>query len=274
MPSRNIRAIVKKRINKVLKRYPLINEIIPRNDSFYRLTRCQYGKGTPESQRELRLSGILHEIYPVLDFINMLEIIELYLEKYPEYRTKAFGKKISDNFFSFFSEIEIYDRLKNAGLNPIIDPNIMVNGRKKQLDFLVRVNNEDYYIEVVTPRTSKVWEEEFTRGGAGFLDPEKGLGPKNKGDRYRANDIIVQEIKKHLLGLPQDVTQCNIIVVINIRYSALEIIMGENPTIFDRIPPIICGILLYNENTGRYYPNPRTTKDEEVIKVFSHLFHL
>lgn len=260
-------------INQVLKRYPLINEIIPRNDSFYRLNRRQYGNDTPESQQELRLSGILYEIYPVLDFINMLDIIESYLKKYPEYRTKAFGKKISDNFFSFFSEIEIYDRLKNAELNPIIDPNIVVNGRKKQLDFLVRVNNEDYYIEVVTPRTSKAWEEEFERGGAGFLDPEKGLGPKNKGDRYRANDIIVQEIKKHLLGVPQDVTKCKIIVVMNIRFSALEIIMGENSTIFNKIPPIICGILLYDGYTGRYYPNPHTTKDGEVIKVFSQLFH-
>ncbi len=260
----------KRRIDIVLADYPSLQSIITKNPDFYRMTRAQFGETTPPHQQECRLSGILNEIYPSLELIEYLEQLESLLNLYPEeYRTKVFGKKICDDFFSFFSEIEVYHYLRKRHLVPVREPIISINGREKKLDFSIKINETNYYIELVTPRPSQQWEGEFDRGGTGFGDPRKGLGPKNIGYRSRLNDIILKEIKKHFLDVPEEKIAYPILIIVNVRLTAREIIIGDELLIFDEISRNIYGIVLYDGIQSKYFPNPHLKIDECLYQIFS-----
>ena len=142
-------------IDEVLSQYPHLNSIITKNPNFYRLTRDQFGNATPLDQQEFRLSGILRFISCDRSFASMIVNLERWLSQYPEYRTKKFGRQLSNDFFSYYSEIEFYHHLRIEGYTPERDPEIDVNGAKKKLDFLIQIEEQSVVIEVTTPRPSK-----------------------------------------------------------------------------------------------------------------------
>ncbi len=259
-------------IDIVLSQYPHLNAIITKNSNFYRLTRDQFANVTPLDQQEFRLSGILRYITCDRSFAIMIVTLEHWLSQYPEYRTKKFGRQISDDFFSHYSEIEFYHHLKTAGFTPNRDPEIEVNGAKKKLDFLIQIEDQSVFIEVTTPRPSKEYEDAFDTGYTGFGDPNKGLGPKNSEEYSRTTTMVAKEIEKHFGDMPEDGTNHPIIIAMNTHWTALEILIGD--TIqgrLDSLPHFIEGILLYDGKNCRYYPLPFHSLSEKPCQIIAKL---
>jgi len=256
-------------IDNVLSQYPQLNAIITKNPNFYRLTRDQFGNATPLDQQEFRLSGILRYVTCNRSFASMIVNLEHWLLQYPEYCTKKFGRQLSDDFFSHYSEIEFYHHLKTAGFTPYRDPEIEVNGAKKKLDFLIQIEDQSVFIEVTTPRPSKEYEDAFDTGYSGFGDPNKGLGPKNTGEYSRTTAMIEKEIEKHFGDMPEDGTDCPIIIAMNIHWAALEIMIGDLIPGLESLPHFIEGILLYDGRSCGYYPSLHhlmSDKQNQIIR--------
>jgi hypothetical protein len=260
-------------IDEVLTRFPHLQSIITKNPDFYRLTRAQFGESTPSHQQELRLSGILRNIDSDKSFINLIRNLEHWLSLNLEYRTKKFGRKLSDNFFSHYSEIEVYHHLKQVGLEPIRDPTIEINGVTKELDFRIRIDERDFFIEVITPRPSQEWEDAFDKGFCGFADPAKGLGPKNLGDYSRIETVVLKEIKKHFPRILSDTpVDFSIIIALNCHWTAGEILPCLSPSIFEKLPSFISVILIFDEFGHKvFYPNPQYLPSQTSLELFDRL---
>ena len=273
MTEKNANATEKAQIDEILSQYPNLNSIITKNPDFYRLTLAQFGATTQDHQKELRLSGILLNVDTEREFAILIENVEHWLELYPVYRTKKFGRKLSDNFFSHYSEIEVYHFVKQEELVPVRDPNIVINGITKELDFLVRVDERDFFIEVITPRPSQEWEDSFDSGYCGVADPIKGLGPKNTGEYSRVEAVVLKEIKKHFEGILIETTvDFSIIIAINCHWTAREIIPCLNPSIFEKLPSFISGIFIFDELSHKvFYPNPYYQFSQISMKSFNRI---
>ena len=184
---------------------------------------------------------------------------------------KKIRQALSNDFFSYYSEIEFYHHLKTAGLTPDRDHEILVNGVKKELDFLIQIETRSVFIEVITPRPSKEYEDAVDMGYAGFMDPDKGLGPKNSGDYARITAMIVKEIEKHFSDMPEDGTNHPIIIAMNTHWTALEILIGDTIRGLESLPHFIEGILLYDGRNCRYYSSPFQSLSEKQCQIIAKL---
>jgi len=263
----NIEALRKMQINRTLELYPCLEQIIRRDAVFYRISRDQYGGDSPEDRKELTIGGILLALSDVREFIEMMDNLNGWICRYPEYQTKSFGKKLKENFFSFYSEIEVFHHLKEKGIRPALNPKI--NSRSRQnLDFDISLDSSRYFIEVLTPRMSRELEEEFERGGSDFFDPGRGLGPRNREPYSRVRTLIMKELAKHI-DLSSESPDAPIILVINNTYARWEVPGSQNPFGSLALPESICGILFYDRyGENRFYANPAACRIGEGDKRF------
>jgi hypothetical protein len=266
----NVEALRRMRIVRMLAYYPSLKGIIRRDTNLFQLNRDQYNGDSDDDRKELTLGGILLTLSDVREFIEMMDNLNIWICNYPEYQTQSFGKKIKDNFFNFYSEIEVFHHLKEKGLTPKHNPQINA-GSRKNLDFDIEIESHSYFIEVLTPRMSVALEELIEREGAGFYDPERGLGPRNEEPFSRVQTLIKEEIAKHI-DLSTEHPDAPVILVINNTYARWEIPGVLNPFETLELPESICGILFYDRyGTSRFFVNPAYAMDAREQELFSTL---
>jgi hypothetical protein len=266
----NIEAFKKMRILRMLAYYSCLNTIIRKDPTFYRSTRDQYDGDSVEERKELTLGGILFALSDIQEFIVMLDNLNEWICRYPEYQTKSFGKKLTENIFNFYSEIEIFHYLKEKEIHPVLNP--LINSKSgKNLDFDIYLDSKRYFIEVLTPRMSKELEKEFESEDCGFYDRDMGLGPKNKEPYSRVKTLIVEEIAKHI-EISSETVDAPIILVINNTYANWEVPGTQNPFSSMVLPNFICGILFYDRHRGsNFFANPDSRLADKEIQFFEKL---
>ena len=269
----NAEAIRMMRINQMLTYYSCLEKIIRKDALFYRTTRDQYDGDSPEDRKEFTLGGVLLALSDVREFIEMMDNLNEWICRYPEYQIKPFGKKLKDNVFNFYSEIEVFHHLKEKGIEPKLNPRINTDSRQN-LDFDVHIGSNRYFIEVLTPRMSKDLEEEFEVGCSGFYDPDRGLGPNNQEPFSRVKTLIKEEIAKHI-DLSSESVDAPIILVINNTYSMWEIPGTQSPFESLALPESICGILFYDRyGNSRFFTNPAVRMEDEETQFFLSLMQI
>jgi hypothetical protein len=255
----------------MLTYYSCLEKIIRKDALFYRTTRDQYDGDSSEDRKELTLGGALLALSDFREFIELMDNLNEWICCYPEYQTKSFGKKLKDNVFNFYSEIEVFHHLKEKGTEPKLNPRINT-GSRQNLDFDVHIGSNRYFIEVLTPRMSKDLEEKFEVGCSGFYDPDRGLGPNNQEPFSRVETLIKEEIAKHI-DLSSESVDAPIILVINNTYAMWEIPGTQSPFESLALPESICGILFYDRyGNRRFFANPISGMIAEDRRFFDVLF--
>lgn len=220
------------------------------------------------NDEDLELQGIL-TLFGVLkynninDFHNILLQLDRFLEIYPIYNNKRIAYKLQESFFDTFSEIQIYDRLiiKNKG-TVCIDPRISPN-EEKNLDFKIHPFHQDIYIEVITPKPSKLFEERVNSSYAGCLEPSNRIISK-----------VQEEIKKHFAD-KESIFSFPLIIIVNCKY----LWFGEygDITLNEKENSIISGVLCYNLSSPYDYSalilNKSTSFNYDEIDFFRTLFN-
>lgn len=242
-------------IKQNLARYPRLNRIIPRESCLlYQVAVDQYKGMIPperfEDIAELSLGGILLYSDHNEEFRKRLERVEGWLERYPEYATPKFGKKILNNFLNFSSELEVYDALKRAGCSPERD--VSPEGKTKNLDFRVSPDRRDIYIEVTTPRMSLGTELMYDETPyAGFFNPYRGIEREGYTGPPRWEVIVGSKVINQIHEATSG-TNCPVILIINCTYAYPEI-MGCGQYTSDTLSAVICyrnGTSEFNLMTG------------------------
>jgi len=269
----NAEAIRIMRINRMLTYYSCLEKIIRKDSIFYRTTRDQYEGDSSEDRKELTLGGTLFALSNVREFIEMMDNLNEWICRYPEYQTKSFGNKLKDNVFNFYSEIEVFHYLKEKKIQPKLNPRINT-GSRQNLDFDICLGSNRYFLEVLSPRMSKGLEEQFEVGYSGVYDPDRGLGPNNQEPFSRIKTLIKEEIAKHI-DLSSESVDAPIILVINNTYAIWEIPGTQNPLDSLALPESIYGILFYDRygNSG-FFANPAVRMNEEDTNFFETLMHM
>lgn len=196
-------------------------------------------------------------------FQKQLETVEGWLKLYPEYANREFGTKLLNNFFNFFSELEVYDALRRAGCFPERD--VVLMGKTKNLDFKIRPDGRDILIEVTTPRQSL--ETDLIFGDtplAGFYDPERGIEREGYSGPPRERVIVENKITNQILEATNGI-DTPVILIINCTYAYAEIIKGDQDT-----TGYISGTVLYKNKTSRFYPAEKCHLSEKERLFFLH----
>ncbi|MBP7120821.1 MAG: hypothetical protein KBA49_06265 [Methanolinea sp.] len=264
-------------IEERLLSYPHISEITGKGLIFDKLAFDPYNRDCEldlESDGELTLAGVLLHSDSNVQFRCMIEHLEKWLELYPEYKTKQFGKKLGSNFFDYYSEIETYHRLRLSNCSPQIDP--LIGLKNNRLDFRISLNEREIFIEVITPRPSVHSDNQFIEGYTGFFDFERGT-IRERDRKSRLEIKIEEEIRHHLMDLP-DSFQTPIIIIANCTYCSLE---TGDPEIWFPImqPQYLHGLLCYDfqsKECTRYnsdfHVNPRYSLSTLEKGFFKALF--
>ncbi len=255
---------------KNLACYPELNIIIPEKSKLlYRVQIDQY-KGKIPSDRyddvaEFPLGGVLLYSEQIREFKEKLERLEGWLNEYPEYATPEFGVKLLDRFFNFFSEIEVYDALKQAGCSPERDVSLVDN--KKNLDFRICPYGRDILIEVTTPRMDLETELMFGEepNPAGFLDPNRGLERKGNNGPSREEVVVVNKIENQIRDVIKD-SNCPVILVLNNAYARFQI-TGN----YCDYSGSLSGIIYYDKGTSEFRPMPGCCLSNKEREFFSKL---
>jgi len=255
-------------IQENLACYPTLYSIIHKEPRLYRVSFDQY-KGCIPSKRsddvaEFSLGGIL--LHSSLDktFQKLLEKVEGWLKLYPEYATPKFGKKLLDNFFNFFSELEVYDALRRAGSFPERD--IAMTGKTKNLDFKVFPDERDILIEVTTPRMNRNTELMYGEAPhSGFFDQQRGIERKGYTGPPRIWVVILNKIQNQILEAIGG-TDIPVILIVNYTYVYPEIIECCQYT-----SGCISGIVLYRNGTSKFCPPEICALSEKERRFFTRL---
>ncbi len=265
------------KIEERLLYYPHIREIAGKRLMTDKLAFDPYNRDCEldlESEGELTLAGVLFHSDSNIQFLCMTEHLEKWLELYPKYYTKQFGKKLGSNFFDYYSEIETYHRLRLSNCSPQIDP--LIGLKNNRLDFRIGLNLRDFFIEVITPKASVHSDNQFIEGYTGFFDFERGT-IRERDRKSRLQIKIEDEIRHHLMELP-DSFQTPIIIIANCTYCTLE---TGDPEIWFPImqPRYVYGLLCYGfqpRECTRYisdfYVNPRYSLSSSEKCFFEALF--
>jgi hypothetical protein len=226
----------------------------------------------PTDNRQFTLSDLLYVVDELLPWYRMLNTLDTWLEHYPDYQTRAFGKQLISDFFARYVEIEFYHYLRENGIAPGLNPKVAAN-EQKNVDFDIQFNGRPFLIEVFLPHHSQELEAEFEAGSAGFFDPERGIGPKNQRQYSRVATPIAREIMHHFNGVDPSVVAAPVVLAMNITYAYPEVMMGESLPSDVALPQFIAGVLLYDtrRKQARFYPNQVAGLDSETIEFFSEL---
>jgi hypothetical protein len=257
----------------MLSYYPCLRKIIHKDSLLYKTTRDQYRGNTPEGRRASTLGGILNELYDYRMWIEMMDNLNKWICQYPEYENnKSFRENIKTDILNFYSEIEIFHRLKEKGINPKLNPKINSSSRNN-LDFAIHLGSDQFFIEVFTPPISEDLDEKEEEGYVCFGDMERGIGSKNKEPYSRVETLILEEIAKHHIDLSSESVDAPIILVMNNSYAKEEVPGIQNPFGSLELPAFICGVLFYDQNgNSNFFGNPKSELDEAVPQFFNSLF--
>ncbi len=242
-------------ILQTLTRYPVLGSIVPRKPLLYRVAFDQYkGKIPPERFEkiaELSFGGILLHSVEDEKFQSLLQRVENWLNLYPEYANAEFGDKLLSNFVNYSSELEVYDALKRAGCSPERD--VAPGGKTgKNLDFKVRPDGRDIFIEVTTPRMRLETELMYSETPhAGFFDPGRGIEREGYAGPARAQVVVESKVINQILEATSG-TNYPVVLIINCTYAYPEIMMGFGEDVSGRIS----GIIHYRNGTSEF----RTTQ--------------
>lgn len=292
-----------------LARFSHLNQIINRNANFFRRYNASNYTHIPESERdtllEFTLANILNNVnFP--SFNQRIQKLDRMISVMPQHSKIKFGRKLSQlDFFSVFSEIEVYHQLLQRGKNPDLEPSISTNGNS--VDFGFFLHGKYFYIEVKTPRMSNAINDYINSLPAHDSDPELHIGvgfvdEENQRFIDVTNTHITQDSNfrcypresariEHLifndfiggnLRTINNPFSIPIILIINYElarssitffYSVLEwlaCMMRESP------PDEIQGILIYpqpmpSDTNSYFFQNPNYAFSEEEIQFFSSL---
>jgi len=261
-----------------LTRYPTLSSIVLQNSLLYRVAFNQYKERIPserfEEVAELSLGGIL--LYSVGDeeFQDRLQRVEKWLNLYPEYANAEFGKKLLSNFLNHSSELEVYDALKRVGCSPERDvapggqtrEGKSMKDKPKNLDFRVRPDGRDIFIEVTTPRMNL--ETELLYGEtphAGFFDPERGIEREGYTGPSRVEVVVGSKVTNQILEAAGG-TDCPVILIINCTYAYPEI-MGFGQDTSGRIS----GMIHYWNGTSEFRSTRGCDLSEKEKRFFTRL---
>lgn len=292
-----------------LEGFPQVNQIINRNNNFFRKYNASNYDHIPESERDDRLEFTLASILKnidVPDFSNRLQKLDKMISLMPTDTKAKFGRKLSNiDFFSIFSEIEVYYHLLLRGKNPDLEPRISTNGNSVDFGFFLR--GKYFFVEVKTPRLSNPINDYFNSLPAHDSDPELHIGA---GFIDEANQRFVDVTNTNsspeinFQGYPRESSRVEhlifddfiggnlrninnpfslpIILIINYElarssitfyYGVLEWLdctMRESP------PEKIQGVLIYPppmplDTTSKFFQNPNYGFSLEEIHFFSSL---
>ena len=268
---------VKEKLRRILSDLPHIREITNNGSILNKLAFDPYNCGfysDLESDGELTLAGVLHHSTTNYQFHCMVNQLEEWLELYPKYFTKKFGKKLAKNFFDYYSEIETYHQLHSHGCDPQIEPVIGLG--HKRLDFKISIHSRDFFIEVITLRSSARATSQFIDGYAGFYNPDIGT-TREYDTRSRLEIKIEEEIEHHFHNLPNSFHD-PVILIANCSYCIFEIGDPDSRLRINQ-PAYFHGLLCYNispENCRNYfsdfYVNPRYSLSSLEREFFRELF--
>jgi len=261
---------IKYKVGSILFKYPKIMDLAKKSnkkESHYHLKRDQYSGDTDEKYKEHRLASVLLNSINDSQYLNQLTQLDKCLQKYPTYIEKKFGNRLVENFFSFYSEIEVYHYLKKAGVDPERD--VVIGPKGENLDFKININGKDFLIEVTTPRASEDFEDKSDKMRAEWCNPESGIHI----EKIRIKEIIENEINKHFKNIDKSFS-IPVILVINYSYAYPEIECGDLDFIKQNPPRYFYGILLYKsvlQKKSYFYPNPNLKISKEEINFFNGL---
>ena len=262
-----------------LASYPMLSSIVLQNSLLYRVAFNQYKERIPperfEEIAELSLGGIL--LYSVEDgeFQDRLQRVENWLNLYPEYANAEFGEKLLSNFLNYSSELEVYDALKRAGCSPERDvapggktrEGKNTKDKPKNLDFRVRPDGRDIFIEVTTPRMSLETELMYSdTPHAGFFDPGRGIEREGYAGPSRAEIVVENKVINQILEATSG-TGYPVVLIINCTYAYPEIMMGFGEDASGRIS----GIIHYRNGTSEFRSALRCNLSEKEKRFFTRL---
>lgn len=278
-------------IIRKLELFPRLNEIIIRNQNFFRKYTSLSYQHIPESERDFRLEFTLANIlknHHIGNFSRKLHQLEDILSEIPIEIRRKFSTKLVQNFISTFSEIEVYYKLFVREIRPDIEPIISANGNTVEYGLLL--GRKYFLIEVKTPRPSQRTIDYIDASnlhernpehpiGAGFVDIENqrfvdvvcsGIScdsdPRSYPREYsRVERLIDEEFIGRNLRNRSNLLSSPIILIINFEYARtfsifsfdvieeLTLMMQNSP------PPEIQGIIVYSyslflENSSRFIP--------------------
>jgi len=261
---------IKYKVDSILSKYPHIKNIVERReDILYKLKRDQYSGNTLETDKEHTLANVLLNSNNS-QYSDQLAQLDEWLCEYPKYATEEFGENLLNDFFSYYSEIEVYHHLKKAGFDPERD--VSIGSGNKNLDFEINLNGKDFLIEVKTPRESENFGYESDNMQAEWGNPESGIHIKKGNRKIRLEYVIENKIKQQLNYIRDPSTL--IILVINCSYAYPEIDYGDLSFKIKNLPKYLYGILLYRsvlQKNSRFYPNPNLKLSKEEINFFNGL---
>ncbi len=299
----------KRQIIENLERFPQLNQIIDRNEFFFRRYNARDYQYTGDNDRddnclEFTLANTLKNIdYPWL--FRRIQRLEQMIARIPQEAKLKFGRKLIQlDFLSVLSEIEVYYSLILHDIGPEIEPSISANGNTVDFSFLL--NRKLFYVEVKTPRRSERILDYFNslpshenfpdlHVGAGFIDRTNqllvdatSLHPNNNlivreypRETSRIEQLIIEEFIGRNLRNIDNPLSIPIILIINLEFAnsifsfyldTLEffnLVMRENP------PTEFQGILFYPHlpifDVQYFIPNPNYNFSSEEIHFFSVL---
>ncbi|MHB8162745.1 MAG: hypothetical protein ACYDDV_00170 [Methanoregula sp.] len=161
-----------------LDRFPHVNQIINKNTNFFRKYNASKYDHIPESERDDRLEFTLASILKNIDmssFYQRIQNLDRMVSSMPQTSKTKFGRKLSQlDFFSIFSEIEVYHHLLLHRKKPDLEPRISTNGNSVDFGFFLR--GKYFYVEVKTPRLSNPINDYFNSLPSHDSDPELHIG--------------------------------------------------------------------------------------------------
>ncbi len=155
----------KQQIIANLATFSHIDQVIKKDQNFFRKYNASNYQHIPEIERDATLEFTLANILKNINqpaFYKRLQVLDDMLSKIPQDSKLKFGKKLSQpDFFSTFSEIEVYSHLLSRGKTPDLEPIISSNGNSVDMGFFLV--GKYFYVEVKTPRGALVWPIIFVR---------------------------------------------------------------------------------------------------------------
>ncbi len=299
----------KQQIIQNLERFPQINQIIKKDENFFRKYTISNYQHIPENERDNQLEFTLANILKNIaerDFSNKLQKLDDMIALIPQDHKLKFGKKLTQqSFISTFSEIEIYYNLILRGKKPEIEPQISLNGNTVEFGFFLV--GKFFLVEVKTPRLSKPLQDYFNslrphdsdpelHIGVGFFDEENQMFIDSTSSDLSSNtdfrvypreysrikDLIFEEtIGRNLRNIDKSFSYPLILII---NYEFARIIASLSYDIFDKLallmqenpPKEIQGILIYPspmplDNSSYFFSNPNYDFLLNEIQFFSSL---
>jgi hypothetical protein len=131
----------------------------------------------------------------------------------------------------------------------------------KNLDFRVRPDGRDIFIEVTTPRMSLETGLMYSdTPHAGFFDPGRGIEREGYAGPSRAEIVVENKVINQILEATSG-TDYPVVLIINCTYAYPEIMMGFGEDVSGRIS----GIIHYRNGTSEFRSALRCNLPEKAV---------